>query len=200
MGNHLDISLIKEFFDKNIVNMDKFSFYINPKLSHILLFNSTTGNKIFINDDGLFHESDQIIDSFHEVNNNKFYLNVASLVSTRSYCKRRQVGAVIVNDSGIISEGFNGTISGFKNECEDDNGNTKPDVLHAESNAILKVAKSNNSTKDCTLYVTTSPCIDCAKLIIQSGITEVVFSDFYRNIDGIMLLLIAGVKIKYLNF
>ena len=108
---------------------------------------------------------------------NKFddkYLKMAEIWAQNSYCKRRQVGALIVKDRMIISDGYNGTPSGFENICEDENGVTKPYVLHAEANAISKVAKSGNSSEGSTLYVTASPCIECAKLIIQAGITRVV--------------------------
>lgn len=116
------------------------------------------------------------------------YLRMARIWSENSYCKRRQVGALIVKDKSIISDGYNGTPSGFENLCEDDNNQTKPYVLHAEANAITKVAKSSNSSEGATLYVTASPCIECAKLIIQAGIKRVVYSEMYRCCDGIELL------------
>lgn len=122
------------------------------------------------------------------------YLRMARIWSENSYCKRRQVGAIIVKDSMIISDGFNGTPSGFENVCEDADGHTKPYVLHAEANAITKVARSNNSSDGATLYVTASPCIECAKLIIQSGIKRVVYGELYRLCDGIDLLNRAGVE------
>ena len=112
------------------------------------------------------------------------YLAMAAIWAQNSYCKRRQVGALLVKDKMIISDGYNGTPSGFENECEDDQNVTKPYVLHAEANAITKVARSNNSSDRATLYVTSSPCIECAKLIIQAGIARVVFSDNYRIDDG----------------
>lgn len=108
---------------------------------------------------------------------------------------RRQVGALIVRDKMIISDGYNGTPSGFENICEDETGKTKPYVLHAEANAITKVAKSNNSSEGATLYVTSSPCIECAKLIIQSGIKRVVYADSYHSMDGIDLLKRVGIEI-----
>lgn len=122
------------------------------------------------------------------------YLRMAKIWSENSYCRRRQVGAIIVKDSMIISDGFNGTPSGFENVCEDTDGRTKPYVLHAEANAITKVARSNNSSDGATLYVTASPCIECAKLIIQSGIKRVVYGELYRLNDGIELLNRAGVE------
>lgn len=122
------------------------------------------------------------------------YLRMARIWSENSYCKRRQVGAIIVKDSMIISDGFNGTPSGFENVCEDADGHTKPYVLHAEANAITKVARSNNSSDGATLYVTASPCIECAKLIIQSGIKRVVYGELYRLCDGIDLLKRAGIE------
>ncbi len=116
------------------------------------------------------------------------YLRMARIWSENSYCKRRQVGALIVKDKSIISDGYNGTPSGFENLCEDETDRTKPYVLHAEANAITKVAKSGNSSEGATLYVTASPCIECAKLIIQAGIVRVVYSELYRCCDGIELL------------
>lgn len=129
----------------------------------------------------------------------KRYIEMAQIWAKNSYCKRRQVGALIVKNKMIISDGFNGTPSGFENICEDEAGNTKAYVLHAEANAITKVARSNNDCSGATLYVTTSPCIECAKLIIQSGIVRVVFSEMYRITDGIDLLKRAGVEICYIN-
>lgn len=123
------------------------------------------------------------------------YLRMARIWSENSYCKRRQVGALIVKDKSIISDGYNGTPSGFENLCEDENDRTKPYVLHAEANAITKVAKSGNSSDGSTLYVTASPCIECAKLIIQAGIVRVVYSELYRCCDGIELLEKAGVQV-----
>ena len=127
------------------------------------------------------------------------YLRMAKIWAENSYCRRRQVGAIIVKDSMIISDGFNGTPSGFENICEDDTGHTKPYVLHAEANAITKVARSNNSSEGATLYVTASPCIECAKLIIQAGIRRVVFDEMYRLCDGIDLLNRAGVETIHLQ-
>jgi dCMP deaminase len=127
------------------------------------------------------------------------YLEMARIWSTNSYCKRRQVGALIVKDRMIISDGYNGTPAGFENECEDENNHTKPYVLHAEANAITKVAKSNNSSEGATLYITSSPCLECAKLIIQAGICRVVFSDNYRILDGIELLKRAKIEIVQLD-
>ena len=127
------------------------------------------------------------------------YLQMAHIWADNSYCKRRQVGALIVKDRMIISDGYNGTPSGFENICEDGNNTTKPYVLHAEANAITKVAKSNNSSMGATLYVTSSPCMECSKLIIQAGITRVVFSDAYRLQDGIELLEKAGIEIKQIE-
>ncbi len=123
---------------------------------------------------------------------------MARIWSENSYCKRRQVGALIVKDRMIISDGYNGTPSGFENDCEDENNVSKSYVLHAEANAITKVAKSNNSSEGSTLYITTSPCIECAKLIIQSGIIRVVFSEKYRITDGLELLERAGIELNYI--
>ena len=127
------------------------------------------------------------------------YLRMAKIWAENSYCERRKVGALLVKDKMIISDGFNGTPQGFENVCEDENGNTKSYVLHAEANAITKVAQTSNSSRNATLYVTTSPCIECAKLIIQSGITRVVFSEVYRLTDGIQLLKRAGIECVYLK-
>lgn len=124
------------------------------------------------------------------------YIEMASIWAKNSYCKRRQVGALIVKDNMIISDGYNGTPSGFENICEDENGVTKPYVLHAEANAITKVAKSGNSADGATLYVTASPCMECSKLIIQAGIRRVVYRDEYRLTDGIDLLRRAGVEVE----
>lgn len=123
------------------------------------------------------------------------YLKMASIWAKNSYCKRRQVGALLVKDKMIISDGYNGTPSGFENVCEDENNLTKPYVLHAEANAISKVAKSNNSSEGATMYVTSSPCLECAKLIIQAGIKRVVFTDNYRLEDGITLLKRADIDV-----
>ncbi len=123
------------------------------------------------------------------------YIRMAQIWAENSYCKRRQVGAIIVKDKMIISDGYNGTPSGFENICEDDNGLTKPYVLHAEANAITKIARSGNNSDGATLYVTSSPCIECAKLIIQAGIKRVVYSEEYRLKDGIELLKRAGIEV-----
>jgi len=127
------------------------------------------------------------------------YLQMAKIWADNSYCKRRQVGALIVKERMIISDGYNGTPSGFENICEDENNKTKPYVLHAEANAITKVAKSNNSSEGATLYVTSSPCMECSKLIIQAGIKRVVFSEAYRLEDGLDLLSKAGIEIKQIE-
>ncbi|MDR1983724.1 MAG: dCMP deaminase family protein [Prevotellaceae bacterium] len=127
------------------------------------------------------------------------YLEMAAVWAKNSYCKRRQVGAILVKDNMIISDGFNGTPSGFENICEDENNITKPYVLHAEANAITKVARSNNSSDGSTLYITSSPCVECAKLIIQAGIKRVVFSDSYRISDGIELLKRANIEVVQIN-
>ena len=124
------------------------------------------------------------------------YLEMAEVWSRNSYCKRRKVGALLVKDRTIISDGYNGTPSGFENICEDENGVTKPYVLHAEANAITKVAKSGNISEGATLFVTASPCAECAKLIIQAGIRRVVYRDAYRLTDGIDLLKRAGIEIE----
>ena len=127
------------------------------------------------------------------------YLEMAAIWAKNSYCKRRQVGALIVKDRMIISDGYNGTPAGFENICEDENGVTKPYVLHAEANAISKIAKSGNSAEGATLYVTASPCMECAKLIIQSGIRRVVYRDEYRLTDGIDLLRRAGIEVEKID-
>ncbi len=123
------------------------------------------------------------------------YLEMAQIWAGNSYCQRRKVGALIVKERMIISDGYNGTPSGFENICEDDSGKTKAYVLHAEANAITKVAKSNNSSEGATLYVTSSPCMECAKLIIQAGIKRVVFCDDYHTPDGTELLLRAKIEV-----
>lgn len=127
------------------------------------------------------------------------YIRMARIWAENSYCKRRQVGALLVKDKMIISDGYNGTPSGFENVCEDDSNKTYPYVLHAEANAITKVARSNNSSDGATLYVTASPCIECAKLIIQSGIKRVVYSELYHTPDGLELLKKAGIETLLIN-
>ena len=127
------------------------------------------------------------------------YLRMAAIWAENSYCKRRQVGAILVKDKMIISDGYNGTPAGFENVCEDENNLTKPYVLHAEANAITKVAASSNSSRGATIYVTTAPCIECAKLIIQSGIKRVVYSENYRVMDGLDLLKRAGIIVDYID-
>ena len=126
------------------------------------------------------------------------YLRMARIWAENSYCKRRQVGALVVKDKMIISDGYNGTPSGFENVCEE-NDVTKPYVLHAEANAITKLARSSNNSDGSTLYVTASPCIECAKLIIQAGINRVVNAEKYRLNEGIEQLERAGIKVEYLN-
>ena len=141
----------------------------------------------------------------HHTDNNKQllldrrYLKMAQIWAENSYCKRRQVGALLVKDKMIISDGYNGTPVGFENNCEDEENKSKPYVLHAEANAITKVAKSNNSSDGATLYVTSSPCLECAKLIIQAGIKRVIFADNYRLEDGINLLKRADIEVVQVN-
>ena len=124
---------------------------------------------------------------------------MAKIWAENSYCTRRKVGALIVKDKMIISDGYNGTPAGFENVCELEDGTTKPYVLHAEANAITKIARSGNSSEGATIYVTTSPCIECAKLIIQSGIKRVVYSEKYRSEDGIALLERANIEVVYIE-
>jgi dCMP deaminase len=127
------------------------------------------------------------------------YLKMALIWAQNSYCKRRQVGALLVKDKMIISDGYNGTPSGFENNCEDENNTTFPYVLHAEANAITKVAKSNNSSEGATLYVTSSPCLECSKLIIQAGIKRVVYCDNYHKTDGVDLLKKANIEVIFVE-
>ncbi len=129
----------------------------------------------------------------------KRYIAMAQIWASNSYCERRQVGALIVKDKMIISDGYNGTPSGMENKCEDENGLTKDYVLHAEANAITKVAKSGNSSEGATLYVTTSPCMECSKLIIQSGIKRVVYQEEYRERKGLVLLQSVGIEVVCLK-
>ena len=126
------------------------------------------------------------------------YLRMARIWAENSYCRRRQVGALLVKDQRIVSDGYNGTPTGFENVCEDASGHSKPYVLHAEANAIAKVAKSHNTSEGATLYVTASPCIECAKLIIQAGIRRVVYGEMYRMADGLELLGRAGIECVYM--
>lgn len=127
------------------------------------------------------------------------YLRMARIWAENSYCKRRKVGALVVKEKMIISDGYNGTPSGFENVCEDETNTTKPYVLHAEANAITKLARSSNNSEGATLYVTASPCIECAKLIIQAGIKRVIYAEQYRLTDGIDLLRRANIEVTYLN-
>ena len=127
------------------------------------------------------------------------YLRMAMIWAENSYCERRKVGAIVVKDKTIISDGYNGTPSGFENVCEDENNLTKPYVLHAEANAITKLARSNNNSEGATLYVTASPCIECAKLIIQARIKRVVYAEKYRLEDGLRLLEKANVEVVHLK-
>ena len=127
------------------------------------------------------------------------YMRMARIWAENSYCERRKVGALLVKDKMIISDGYNGTPSGFENQCEDEHNVSKPYVLHAEANAITKVARSGNSSDGATLYVTASPCIECAKLIIQAGIKRVVYGEQYRIMDGVELLQRAGIEVVFLN-
>ena len=127
------------------------------------------------------------------------YLRMAQIWAENSHAKRLKVGAIIVKDNTIIADGYNGTPKGFENECEDQDGNTKLYVLHAEANAISKIAKSNNSSEGATIYTLVSPCMECAKLIIQSGITRVVYSEDYRLIDGVDLLCQADITVDRIS-
>lgn len=136
-------------------------------------------------------------DKQHELD--KRYLRMASIWAENSYCKRRQVGALIVKDQMIISDGYNGTPSGFENVCEDEQNVTLPYVLHAEANDITKVAASSNSSKGATIYVTSAPCIECSKLIIQSGIVRVVYSEKYRTEEGCDLLKKANIQVDFID-
>lgn len=127
------------------------------------------------------------------------YLRMARIWAENSYCQRRKVGALVVKDKMIISDGYNGTPSGFENVCEDENNVTKPYVLHAEANAITKLARSSNNSDGSTLYVTAAPCLECSKLIIQAGIRRVVYAESYRLEDGINLLRRAGIEVVHLG-
>lgn len=127
------------------------------------------------------------------------YLRMALIWAENSYCERRKVGALVVKNKMIISDGYNGTPSGFENVCEDDNNVTKPYVLHAEANAITKLARSHNSSEGATMYITASPCIECAKLIIQAGVKRVVYGENYRLRDGLDLLERAGIETIFID-
>lgn len=139
------------------------------------------------------------IEDKKQLETDKRYLRMAIIWAENSYCKRRKVGALIVKDQMIISDGYNGTPSGFENICEDENNVTKPYVLHAEANAITKVAASSNSSRGATIYITSSPCIECAKLIIQSGIKRVIYSEKYHTEEGCELLIRAGITVDYID-
>ena len=127
------------------------------------------------------------------------YLEMANIWGQLSYCKRKKVGALIVKDRMIISDGYNGTPTGFENPCEDDDGYTKWYVLHAEANAIAKVSGSTQSTNGATLYITLSPCRECSKLIFQSGIKRIVYSKKYKDQSGIDFLIKSGVKVDFIE-
>lgn len=129
----------------------------------------------------------------------KRYMRMARIWAENSYCERRKVGALLVKNKMIISDGYNGTPSGFENNCEDENNVSKPYVLHAEANAITKIARSHNSSEGATLYVTASPCMECSKLIIQAGIKRVVYGEMYRIMDGVELLKRAGIQVEFLE-
>lgn len=129
----------------------------------------------------------------------KRYMRMARIWAENSYCERRKVGALLVKNKMIISDGYNGTPSGFENQCEDESNISKPYVLHAEANAISKVARSHNSSDNATMYVTASPCIECAKLIIQSGIKRVVYGEKYRIMDGVELLERANIEVVFID-
>ena len=129
----------------------------------------------------------------------KAYLRMASEWAKLSHCKRKQVGAIVVKDRAIISDGYNGTPTGFDNSCEDENGDTQWFVLHAEANAILKLARSNNSSAGATLYITLSPCKECSKLIHQAGIVRVVYKEGYKDDSGLKFLEKAGIELKHIE-
>ena len=151
-------------------------------------------NSAIINKNGIMETNNE-----KQLTLDRRYIRMATIWAENSYCTRRQVGALIVKNQRIISDGYNGTPAGFENICEDENNVTKPYVLHAEANAITKIARSNNSSEGATLYVTASPCIECAKLIIQAGIKRVVYSEKYRLEDGLELLRKANIEVKYIN-
>jgi dCMP deaminase len=141
----------------------------------------------------------RIISNSKQLRYDKAYLRMAQEWAKLSHCKRKQVGAIIVKDRMIISDGYNGTPTGFKNCCEDEDGYTKWYVLHAEANAITKVASSTQSCRGATLYVTLSPCTDCSKLIHQAGIVRVVYSQAYKDCSGLDFLEKAGVELVYIE-
>ena len=134
-----------------------------------------------------------------ETKRDYLYMRMARTWAENSYCQRRKVGAILVKDQMIISDGYNGTPSGLENLCEYENNVSNPYVLHAEANALTKVARSNTSSENATLYVTASPCLECSKLIIQSGIKRVVYGEEYRIMDGVELLKRAGIEVVFLN-
>ena len=134
-----------------------------------------------------------------ELQLDKRYMSMARIWAENSYCQRRKVGALLVKNKMIISDGYNGTPSDFENICEDENYNSKPYVLHAEANAISKIARSHNSSDGATLYVTASPCLECSKLMIQAGIKRVIYGEKYRIMDGVELLERAGIDVEYLD-
>lgn len=180
--------------DSSFFNLDNWSVksYLNP------IFDEIKNHVIALKWDNSYLLDKQevyIHDNVKSLNMDMIYLRMAKTWGENSYSKRMQVGCLMVKNKSIISDGYNGSPSGFSNICEDENMVTLPYVLHAEANAITKLAKSTQSSEGATLYVTLSPCFECSKLIIQAGIKRLVFSDLYRKTDSIPFLLEAGVEI-----
>jgi len=172
----------EEFFKSEVeVNTD--CWILNPSLDRAIV--SVAG----------FHDIDETLYSAKDKKMDLVYLEMAKVWSSNSYCERMKVGSLIIKDKSIISDGYNGSPTGFANVCEDENNNTLPYVLHAEANAITKLAKSTQSSDGATLYVTVSPCYECSKLIIQSGIKRVVFKELYRKLESLKFLYESGIEI-----
>lgn len=189
---------IKTNTDKEV---DLSEFFLNPLLLESKFWIASP-NKKFVTISENPDELDETFYTSKDKKMDKVYLRMAEVWSENSYCKRMKVGSLIVKGKSIISDGYNGSPSGFPNNCEDENNVTLPYVLHAEANAITKLSRSTQSSDGATLYVTVSPCFECSKLIIQAGIKRLVFKELYRKVESLQFLISGGVelvRIKGLN-
>lgn len=174
-------------FFKDLTIYEEFSWVANPKSENVFIFSEIEN----LNDETFYKAKD--------IKTDPVYLSMAETWAQNSYCRRMKVGSLIVKDKSIISDGYNGSPTGFPNECEDEDFVTLNYVLHAEANAITKLAKSTQSSEGSTMYVTVSPCFECSKLIIQSGIKRIVFGKVYRKPEPLSFLLEAGIQIVKLG-
>lgn len=184
---------ISELIKPELLNLTNWSIQKKEENPRIAIY--PTLKVMWDNSDILDEGVLTLHDSSKSLKMDLIYLRMAKVWSENSHCKRMQVGCLIVKDKSIISDGYNGSPSGFPNACEDSDMITLPYILHAEANAITKLAKSTQSSDNSTLYVTLSPCFECSKLIIQSGIKRVVFSEIYRKPDSLNFLLEAGIEL-----